>query len=123
MTSTIAESKFLAPWLRVLCRCFQKLGVHTTPPKQLKEKYASSNSRYLSIDDTVIHYQDEGEGPVLILSHGALASLHTWDGWVDALKSKYRLIRFDIPGFGLSGPNGNKQFNPEYAEKWLSLFV
>jgi pimeloyl-ACP methyl ester carboxylesterase len=51
-----------------------------------------------------IHYKDEGQGPVLVLLHGVCASLHTWDGWTARLKGHYRIIRIDIPGFGLTGP-------------------
>jgi len=110
-------------WLGLLSRSLQKVGVHTTHPEHLKDKYASDKSKYITLSDTTIHYEDEGEGPVLILSHGVMASLHTWDGWVEALKSKYRIIRFDIPGFGLSDPNANKQFNPEYTAELLNEFV
>jgi pimeloyl-ACP methyl ester carboxylesterase len=38
------------------------------------------------------------------LLHGTSASLQTWDGWVSALKTEHRVIRVDLPGFGLTGP-------------------
>ncbi|MDI6742533.1 MAG: alpha/beta hydrolase, partial [Smithella sp.] len=80
------------------------LGMNNIPLDQIKAKYADYESKILQIDDMNIHYKDEGEGPVLILIHGVCASLHTWDGWVQHLKGHYRIIRFDIPGFGLTGP-------------------
>ena len=40
----------------------------------------------------------------IVLLHGTSASLHTWDGWTDALKGQRRVIRVDLPGFGLTGP-------------------
>ncbi|OUS28700.1 hypothetical protein A9Q99_11230 [Gammaproteobacteria bacterium 45_16_T64] len=109
--------------LRTLTRAFQGLGFHTTQPSKLKAKYESDNSQYVTIDGTTIHYTDEGQGPILVLSHGVMASLHTWDGWVERLKSTYRIIRFDIPGFGLSDPNAATHFNPEYTEALLNGFV
>ncbi len=117
------QEKVTLPYLQALSSAYEKIGIHTTHPDRLKEKYASSHSKYITIDGTVIHYQDEGKGPVLILSHGVMASLHTWDGWVDILKTKYRIIRFDIPGFGLSDPNASKQFNPEYTITLFNGFV
>lgn len=36
--------------------------------------------------------------------YGTGSSLHTWDGWVEALTDEFRVIRLDMPGFGLSGP-------------------
>ena len=80
------------------------LGMNTIPIDKLKAKYADTESKILEIDGMNIHYKDEGHGPVLILLHGVCASLHTWDGWTDRLKGHYRIIRLDIPGFGLTGP-------------------
>jgi len=45
-------------------------------------------------------YKDEGLGPVLLLLHGWQDSLRTFDGLVDILKGRYRVIRLDMPGFG-----------------------
>lgn len=38
-----------------------------------------------------------------VLLHGTGSSLHAWQGWVDALKTR-RVIRYDLAGFGLTGP-------------------
>jgi len=86
------------------------LGMNTIPLDQLKAKYADSESQIIQIDDMNIHYKDEGHGPVLILVHGVCASLHTWDGWTQRLKDRYRIIRLDIPGFGLTGPAPDTSF-------------
>ena len=41
----------------------------------------------------------------ILLVHGTSASLHTWDGWVARLVANgRRVLRVDIPGFGLTGP-------------------
>ena len=86
------------------------LGMNTIPLDQIKAKYADSESQIIQIDDMNIHYKDEGKGPVLILVHGVCASLHTWDGWTQRLKDRYRIIRLDIPGFGLTGPAPDTSF-------------
>jgi pimeloyl-ACP methyl ester carboxylesterase len=70
------------------------------PPRL--HKYENHASRYVTVDGAKIHYRDEGQGPALLLLHGVMASLHTWDGWVDALKGHYRMVRVDLPGFGFS---------------------
>lgn len=80
------------------------LGMYTIPMAELKAKYANSESEIIQMDGMDIHYRDEGQGPVLILLHGVCSSLHTWDGWTERLKGRYRIIRMDIPGFGLTGP-------------------
>ena len=55
-----------------------------------------------------MHWRDEGprEDPQpLLLIHGTSASLHTWEGWVAELRKTRRVITFDLPGFGLTGPS------------------
>lgn len=54
------------------------------------------------VDDLHLHYQDEGTGPTLLLLHGWGSNLHTFDPICDRLKSSYRLVRLDLPGFGKS---------------------
>jgi pimeloyl-ACP methyl ester carboxylesterase len=95
------------------------LGIGSIPLEELKAKYADSESKYLDVDGTVIHYKDEGKGPVLLLMHGVCASLHTWDGWVKELKDRYRIIRIDVPSFGLTGPMVGKTITVELA---LSMY-
>lgn len=100
------------------------LGMNTIPMEQLKAKYADKESKILQIEDMNVHYKDEGTGPVLILLHGVCASLHTWDGWVTHLKGKYRIIRIDIPGFGLTGPAQDKSlYQIDVAVKFFEKVV
>jgi pimeloyl-ACP methyl ester carboxylesterase len=73
----------------------------------LIQKYTTKDSRFLVFDDTLIHYRDEGDKdnfPLLLL-HGAFSSLHTYNAWAKELKNDFRIIRIDMPGFGLTGPN------------------
>ena len=51
-----------------------------------------------------IHYRVEGEGPALVLQHGFSESVVDWyeAGYVDALRSDYRLILIDARGHGAS---------------------
>lgn len=53
---------------------------------------------------TSIHYDDIGDGPVLVLGHSFLCSGEMWAPQVAALSSRYRLINIDWPGHGRSGP-------------------
>jgi pimeloyl-ACP methyl ester carboxylesterase len=51
-------------------------------------------------DGIGIHYRVEGDGPPLVLQHGFTDSSETWyeRGYVDALKSRNRLILIDSRG-------------------------
>lgn len=75
---------------------------------QLKARWAPPPSTFLPLDGMQVHLRDEGPRddptPILLL-HGTSDSLHTWDGWTPLLvASGRRVIRVDLPGFGLTGP-------------------
>ncbi len=100
------------------------MGTQTLPYEVLSKKYTNSSSRYMDINGLTIHYRDEGTGPPLILLHGVASSLHTWDAWTEELQDQYRVIRLDMPGFGLTGsdsaePNGQSaEYMVEVIEKF-----
>jgi pimeloyl-ACP methyl ester carboxylesterase len=78
------------------------------PVSRLAARWAPPPSKFIDVDGMQVHVRDEGrpDDPVpLVLLHGTSASLHTWEGWVRALESRHRVIRVDMPGFGLTGPS------------------
>ena len=77
------------------------------PVTELTARWAPPPSQFVRIGGLDAHVRDEGrrDDPLpLVLLHGTSASLHTWDGWVRALEGSHRVIRVDMPGFGLTGP-------------------
>ena len=85
-----------------------------TPDKsrdQLEAAYHASPADFLSVAGLRLHVVDTGPraAPAVILLHGFGSSLQTWDDWAQILQTKYRVIRFDLPGFGLTGadPTGD----------------
>jgi len=75
----------------------------------LEAKYADAESHFAVIDEVRLHYKDEGQGPAILLIHGSLGDVGDWDGWTRVLAPHFRVVRLDLPGFGLSGEiaNGN----------------
>lgn len=90
--------------------------------EKLQVKYLNSESKFINIDGFRVHYRDEGKGPVLLCLHGIVSSLHTWDGWVDALKNRYRIIRIDVPGWGMTSL-GSFSFKRDDYMIFLKKFV
>jgi pimeloyl-ACP methyl ester carboxylesterase len=72
---------------------------------ELRAKYMLATSKFIEIEGQQIHYSDEGKGPAIVLVHGTLGNLRMWNDWAALLSSSYRVIRFDRPPYGLSGPN------------------
>ena len=77
------------------------------PVETLIARWAPNPSDFIEMDGLIVHFRDEGprDDPTpLVLVHGTGASLHTWEGWARALRRQHRVISFDLPGFGLTGP-------------------
>ncbi len=77
------------------------------PLPSLLERWAPPPSTFVAVQGQWVHLRDEGprEDPnPIVLIHGTSASLHTWEGWAQALRPKRRVVRFDLPGMGLTGP-------------------
>jgi pimeloyl-ACP methyl ester carboxylesterase len=72
--------------------------------EQLRAKYADPTGKTLTIGGVQVYYKDEGRGPLILMLHGSVSTLKTYDGVVAALKGRYRIIRYDVPPNGLSGP-------------------
>ena len=80
------------------------------PAERLEARYATEASRFAEIDGARIHYRDEGQGPAVVLIHANFASLIGWDPWVDALKDRYRVVRFDMTSHGLTGADATGDY-------------
>jgi len=93
------------------------------PVEALLSKYARPPSRFIQIDGMSVHYRDTGKGPVILLLHGNTASLHTWDAWADTLDDDYRVIRLDLPGFGLTGPQPDGKYEIGYIVDFMQRFL
>ncbi len=93
------------------------------PVAQLKEKYADDSSRFMDLDGMQVHYRIEGEGAPLILVHGTGAMLQTWDSWEKILHPNYKIIRMDIPAFGLTGPRADNLYSDSMYVDFLSQFT
>jgi pimeloyl-ACP methyl ester carboxylesterase len=73
----------------------------------LEAKYRVSATDYVEAAGIRLHIRDTGprNAPPLVLLHGFGSSLDTWDAWADRLSGSYRVIRYDLPGFALTGPD------------------
>jgi pimeloyl-ACP methyl ester carboxylesterase len=99
--------RIIAVLAAVLFAAVLLLRVPDTDVAAMRAKYGGPPSQFVTLPDgPTVHYRDEGprDAPVIMLLHGSNADLHTWQPWVDRLKDRYRLIRLDQRGHGLTGP-------------------
>jgi pimeloyl-ACP methyl ester carboxylesterase len=77
-----------------------------TKIQAMRAKYGGPGSQFIDLGNGLtVHLRDEGprEGPVIVLLHGSNSFLQTWDDWTKRLTPTYRVIRFDLPGHGMTG--------------------
>jgi pimeloyl-ACP methyl ester carboxylesterase len=77
----------------------------------------------MPIDGLNIHYRDEGQGFPVVLLHGSFSSLHTFDAWAEELKKNFRVIRYTLPGFGLTGPCPEGDYSIRSHSEYLRLLL
>lgn len=75
---------------------------------------AAATDRHCVCNGTSIRYRDEGSGPTIILVHGWTLDLEMWNSQAASLCSRFRVIRFDRRGFGLS--SGHPSIDRDYDD-------
>lgn len=93
---------------------------------ELTPAYAPAPSAFVEINGMQVHYRDEGDPAdtlPLVLIHGTAASLHTFETWAAALKQKKRVVRMDLPAFGLTGPFPNRDYSMDHYLEFLEGFL
>ena len=96
------------------------------PVQTLVARWAPPPSDFIEVKGQLVHLRDEGprsDPAPLLLLHGTGASLHTWDGWAAALKAQRRVIRIDLPAFGLTGPFSGQYAPDDYRGDTYARFV
>lgn len=58
----------------------------------------------IEIDGSKLTYEVTGAGPALVLVHAGIFDRGMWDEQVDIFAQRYRVIRYDMRGYGDSSP-------------------
>ncbi|MEQ1554524.1 MAG: alpha/beta hydrolase [Ferruginibacter sp.] len=101
-------------------------GRRDIPLQNLKLKYANQQSAFINVDGMNVHYKDEGnvaDTIPIVLLHGTASSLQTFDAWTDSLKNSKRVVRMDMPAFGLTGPFPNRNYSIDNYVNFIHHFL
>jgi pimeloyl-ACP methyl ester carboxylesterase len=92
-----------------------------TPATAIEAEYMTADDRLLNVSGTTIRVREQGaaDAPVIILLHGFTFSLESFDGWASELAKTHRVIRYDLLGHGLSGPDPQKRYAPDERAAFL----
>lgn len=101
-------------------------GHSDIPLEELKAKYVNDASSFIALEGMNVHYRDEGNPndtiPILLI-HGTGASLHTFDEWTTTLKKSHRVLRIDLPAFGLTGPFIDADYSMQNYTAFIDEFL
>jgi pimeloyl-ACP methyl ester carboxylesterase len=101
-------------------------GHQDIPLNELKAKYANTASSFISVNGMDVHFRDEGnqsEATPIILIHGTGSSLHTFDVWADSLRKSNRVVRMDLPAYGLTGPFRDSNYSMAHYTDFIKDFL
>jgi 3-oxoadipate enol-lactonase len=78
---------------------------------------------FARLNDAVIHYADEGprDAPALVFANSLGTDFRIWDGVVAALVGRFRIVRADKRGHGLSSLPAGAPLMGEYAKDVVGL--
>lgn len=96
------------------------------PAQSLVARWGGPPSDFIEVNGMTVHVRDVGprdDTTPIVLIHGTGASLHTWEGWVQSLQGRRRVITFDLPGFGLTGPFAGRYTPDDYGGDTYARFV
>ncbi|MGZ3608550.1 MAG: alpha/beta fold hydrolase [Ktedonobacteraceae bacterium] len=70
---------------------------------------------FAEVNGTSLYYEVAGEGHPIVLNHGGLVDNHLWDDQFSEFAQHFKVIRYDMRGFGDSGmiKNGMEPYSME----------
>jgi len=85
------------------------------PRAALEALHAPPPSQFVTVEAVRFHLRDTGprDGTPVVLLHGFGSSLHIWEDWARLMEAERRVIRLDLPGFGLTGADPTGDYSDE----------
>jgi 3-oxoadipate enol-lactonase len=63
---------------------------------------AGGESGFAEVNGTKLYYEASGKGPAVVLVHGGLVDGRLWDEQMRPLSKRFRVVRYDLRGYGRS---------------------
>jgi pimeloyl-ACP methyl ester carboxylesterase len=117
---------FLGALAALVAVAFIALRTPDTDAVAMRAKYGGPASRFAETADGLsVHYRDQGcrDCPAIVLVHGSNASLHTFEPLVEKLGDRFRLVSYDQPGHGLTGPHPRDDYSAQGMFEALAAVV
>jgi haloalkane dehalogenase len=95
----------------------------TSTPEWVNRSLFPFASRWMEMDGFKIHYVDEGSGPAIVFFHGTPEWSFAWRNLIKDLRTEYRCIAMDYPGFGLSDKPPGGDYRVAVQSRRMTAFI
>jgi 3-oxoadipate enol-lactonase len=82
-------------------------GIAALPARSPSQAPAAAQSGFAEINGTKIYYEVAGTGHPLVLIHGGQMDSRMWDEQFQFFSKTYRVVRYDVRGYGKSPASKN----------------
>lgn len=91
---------------------------HFISKEEVIANFSFPESKFIDWNGKKIHVIERGSGVTVLLIHGLGASLNEFEGLSKKLAENYKVVSFDLPGFGLSDvpEDENPDFQVIYSD-------
>ena len=93
------------------------------PVAALEQKYGDSALRTAVVDGVSLRYRLEGSGPALVLIHSHYMDMTMWEAWLPLLTPHFSVLRYDLSGHGLTGPDPSGEYSVDRDVKLLESLL
>lgn len=94
----------------------------TVSKEYAKEKYSLPNSKFINWNGAEVHYTESGSGMPVLMIHGFGGSNYDFKTLDSLINNQYKVIRVDLPGFGLSDFPKTTEAKPDYIKMYNDYF-
>jgi pimeloyl-ACP methyl ester carboxylesterase len=87
--------------LRIMFRAFAACALLSLCAAA-RAQSGGSESGFAEVNGARLYYEASGRGPAVVLVHGGLGDSRMWDAQMKPLSKRFRVVRYDIRGYGRS---------------------
>ena len=95
----------------------------TISKAEMKAQFTQPTSHFIQWRGAEIHYTDQGQGVPVMMIHGYGGSHRNFETFTEKMNGPYRLIRIDLPGFGLSDLPTSKDGKQDFLKMYSDFFT
>ncbi len=90
---------------------YGRIAWRDLPASTLEARYGGDDLAIATIDGVDIRYRLTGEGPPLVLIHSHFFDMGMWEDWLPTLTPHFQVLRYDLSGHGLTGPDPSGRYS------------